>query len=91
MLEELNFYNPWGNKFDKTYEQVAIESSGLALIEAPITEYVATEAFIANIRSKIPKFSGNFLALSAQLDRSQQPHKLIWCSRRDTRNSKRFA
>ena len=89
--EELNFYNPWGNKFEKTYEQVAIEASGLVLIEAPKTEYVATEAFIANIKSKIPKFGGDFLALSAQLDRSQQPHKLVWCSRRDARKNKRFA
>ena len=89
--EELHFYNPWGSKFEKTYGQVAVESSGLVLIEAPENDYVATDAFTKNIRSKIPRFEGDFLDLSARLNRLDQPHKLVWCSRRDAHKDKRFA
>ena len=89
--EELHFYNPWGSKFEKTYGQVAVESNGLVLIEAPKSDYIATDAFTKNIRSKIPRFEGDFLDLSARLNRLDQPHKLVWCSRRDAHKDKRFA
>jgi hypothetical protein len=52
---------------------------------------VATDAFIEKIQSFVPNFNGNFLALSAQLGRATQAHKLVWCSRRDARHNKRFA
>ena len=65
--EEINFYNPRGNKFEKTYEQVAIEASGLVLIETPKTEYAVNEAFTTIIGSRIPKCGINFLNLSGSI------------------------
>lgn len=89
--EELLFYNPWGNEFEKAYERVAIEAYGVVLIEAPNAVPIATEAFIARIRSLVPKFDGDFQALSTRLGRAEQAHDLVWCSRRDARDDKRFA
>ena len=65
--EEINFYNPRGNKFEKTYQQVAIEASGLVLIETPKTEYVVNDAFTAIIGSRILKCGINFLNLSGSI------------------------
>lgn len=89
--EELHFFNPWGNKFEKKYEEVSTEASGLVLIDAPSTNHVPSEAFEVSIRSIIPKFDGDFIALSTRLTKSSQPFELVWCSRLDARKNKRFA
>lgn len=89
--EELLFHNPWGNEFEKEYQQVAIEANGIVLIEAPEPAPVATEAFIEKVKAAVPKFDGHFLVLSQRLKRTQIPHELVWCSRRDARDDKRFA
>ncbi len=89
--EELLFHNPWGNEFKKDYSQVAVEASGVVFIEAPEPAPIATDAFIAKIKRVVPTFDGNFLALDKRLKRSGQPHELVWCSRRDARDDKRFA
>lgn len=89
--EELYFHNPWGNEFESEYSRVAIDGYGVVFIEAPEPAPVATDAFIEKIQSFVPNFNGNFLALSAQLGRATQAHKLVWCSRRDARHNKRFA
>lgn len=88
---ELLFHNPWGNEFESSYERVGIDGYGVVLIEAPEPKPMATEAFVQKIKSVIPLFDGNFLALSHRLKRAAQGHKLVWCSRRDTRHDKRFA
>ena len=89
--EELFFHNPWGNEFHKDYDQVAIEASGVVLIEAPEPAPIATEAFVAKIQSAIPKVDGDFLALNKRIEHAQIAHELVWCSRRDARGDKRFA
>lgn len=89
--EKLFFHNPWGNEFEKTYSEVAIEGYGIALIEAPEPAPMATVAFVEKIKGGVPKFDGNFLVLAKRLERADQPHKLVWCSRRDARDDKRFA
>ena len=52
---------------------------------------IATEDFVRKIKSVVPYFDGNFLALSHRLKNAAQVHELIWCSRRDARFDKRFA
>ena len=89
--KELRFHNPWGNEFEQDYTRVAIDAYGVVLIEAPEVAPVATDAFVAKIQSVIPRFDGDFLALSARLTRSGQNHELVWCSRRDARDDQRFA
>ncbi len=89
--EELYFHNPWGNEFEETYDRVAIDAYGVVFIEAPEPAPVASEAFVAKIQSIVPKFEGDFLALANRLERAAQAHELVWCSRRDARDDKRFA
>jgi hypothetical protein len=89
--EELYFYNPWGNEFEKSYEQVASEGYGIAIIEAPKLAPSATEAFITQIQQAVPKFTGNILDLYQRLQQANIPNELVWCSRRDARSDKHFA
>jgi hypothetical protein len=89
--EELLFYNPWGNTFESAYTRVAIDGYGVVFIEAPEPAPVASSAFVKKIQKLIPKLNGNFIALSHQLTQLQQAHELVWCSRRDARDDKRFA
>jgi len=89
--EELLFHNPWGHKFESPYSRVAVDAYGVVFIEAPEPAPVATEAFVAEIRSAVPEFDGDFLALAARLKRAGIDHGLVWCSRRDARDDKRFA
>ena len=88
---ELLFHNPWGNEFESSYERVGIDGYGVVFIEAPKPAPIATEAFVRKIRSVVPIFDGNFLALSYRLKSAAQAHELVWCSRRDARHNKRFA
>jgi hypothetical protein len=89
--QELSFNNPWGQQFESAYSRVAIDGYGVVFIEAPKPAPVATEPFIQKIQTLVPQFNGNFLSLSKQLQSAQQAHELVWCSRRDARDDKRFA
>ncbi|WPJ95485.1 papain-like cysteine protease family protein [Coraliomargarita algicola] len=89
--EELLFNNPWGNQFEKSYQEVAREGYGIVFIEAPATAPIATDGFIEKIQSIVPKFHGDFLMLHQRLTQAGQPHDLVWCSRRDARTDSRFA
>ncbi len=89
--EKLYFHNPWGTEFEKEYAIVAIEGRGVAFIDPPEPAPIATEAFIKQVQSAVPRFDGDFLKLSAKLAHATQAHELVWCSRRDSRDDKRFA
>lgn len=89
--EELLFHNPWGNTFERGYEIAAVDAYGVVFIEAPAPAPVATEAFVAEIRSAVPTFDGDCLALANRLKREGVEHRLVWCSRHDARDDKRFA
>lgn len=89
--EELIFHNPWGHVFEKEYEEVAKQGRGIVLIFAPKPAPIASEAFIEKIRETVPKFELDFPELTGALRRNNQNHKLVWCSRRDARDDKRFA
>lgn len=89
--EEMTFHNPWGNLFTKTYEEVAREGQGIVLIDPPKSAPVASEEFVKEMQLNTPLFNGNFLQLAKQLTRKGVAHELIWCSRRDARNDKKFA
>ena len=89
--QELIFHNPWGTKFEKSYSDTAVEAYGLVFIEAPTPAPVATDAFVDKIKASIPNFDGNFLALQQRIERAGIAHELVWCSRRDARDDKRFA
>ncbi|MGZ0654632.1 C39 family peptidase [Coraliomargarita sp. W4R53] len=89
--EELILHNPWGNKFEQPYRRIAIDAYGVVFIEAPAPAAVATEAFVAKIKQIVPKFDDNMIELSRRLERAHQAHELLWCSRRDARDDKRFA
>jgi hypothetical protein len=89
--KELRFHNPWGHSFDKEYGRVAIDGYGVVFIEAPAPAPVASEAFISRIQAALPEFDGDSLALATRLERIGIAHELVWCSRRDARNDRRFA
>lgn len=89
--EELSFHNPWGNVFTKKFEEVATQARGLVFIAAPEPAPIASEAFIAKVQGIIPKFDGTITDLPNILIKNNLKHKLVWCSRRDTRDDKRFA
>lgn len=89
--ELLSFHNPWGNVFEKDYADVASQARGIVLIEAPAAAPIASEAYVEKIRSMIPKYTVPITELPQILSENNQPHKLVWCSRRDARDDKRFA
>tara|TARA_B100001971_G_C18246972_1_gene575052 strand:- start:1300 stop:2319 length:1020 start_codon:yes stop_codon:yes gene_type:complete len=89
--KELKFHNPWGQVFEKSYQQTAQEGYGIVLIEAPAEAPSASEDLIQKIQSIVPQFDGNFLMLQQRLARANQAHELVWCSRRDARDNARFA
>lgn len=89
--EYLIFHNPWGNVFEKDYEDVAKEARGIVIIQAPEPAPIASEAFIEKIKEIVPKFEGDIFQVATNLNRKGQPHELIWCSRRDARTDQRFA
>lgn len=89
--EELTFHNPWGNVFTKDYIDVARQARGIVILAAPAPAPIASDAFIEKIQSSIPKFTGKMTELPRALAASRQPHELVWCSRRDARDDKRFA
>ncbi|MDQ8194220.1 papain-like cysteine protease family protein [Coraliomargarita sp. SDUM461004] len=89
--QELSLHNPWGNEFEQSYDQIAIDAYGIVVIAAPAAAPVATDAFISALKYSIPKFEGNFWQLSQRLEHKQLPHELVWCSRRDARGDQRFA
>lgn len=89
--EELTFHNPWGTVFKKTYSEVATQGYGVVFIDPPKAAPIASEAFIQQMEQTLPKFNGNFLVVAQRLIQNKQPHELVWCSRRDARDDRRFA
>jgi hypothetical protein len=89
--EEMIFHNPWGNVFEKEYGEVATQGRGVVFIDPPKPAPTGSDAFIARIQKDIPKFDGNFLMLASRLENAGQAFELMWCSRRDARDDKRFA
>ncbi len=89
--EEMTFHNPWGHVFTKTYAEVAQQGGGAVFIDPPMKAPVASEEYIQKIKEKLPTFIGNFLVLTNELGRKGLAHELIWCSRRDARDDKKFA
>lgn len=89
--EELSFHNPWGNVFTKEFEEVATQARGLVFIAAPEPAPIASEAFIGKVQGMIQKFDGTITDLPRVLAGNGLKHKLVWCSRRDARDDKRFA
>lgn len=89
--EELIFHNPWGNVFEKTYEDVAKQAQGIVIIEAPQPAPIASEAFIGKVKEIVPKFEGDLSYLIRRLQMQRLEHELIWCSRADARDDRRFA
>lgn len=89
--EEMVFHNPWGNVFEKEYDEVATQGHGVVFIDPPKPAPMASDVFIAEIQKSVPQFEGDFLALSNRLERAGHDFELMWCSRRDAREDKRFA
>ena len=89
--EELLFHNPWGDVFEKEYEDVATQARGIVIIEPPRPAPIASEAFIDSIKDIIPKFEGDLSHVIRRLKAKGLKHELIWCSRKDARDDKRFA
>lgn len=89
--DEMTFHNPWGNVFEKDYEEVARDAGGLVFIDRPAPAPIADEAFIQQMQETIPEFDGNMLSLARMLENKGIAHELVWCSRRDSREDKRFA
>lgn len=89
--EEMLFHNPWGNEFKKDYSEVAVQGYGVVFLDPPQAAPIASDAFIAAIQQNVPRFDGDFLTLTNRLIRAGQSVELVWCSRRDARDDKRFA
>jgi len=89
--EEMLFYNPWGNQFKKEYDEVATDGYGIVRFDPPRAAPIASDALIAQIQQHAPRFDGDFLALANRLKQAGQSFELVWCSRRDARDDKRFA
>lgn len=92
--EELLFYNPWGNAFEKSYASVAYESSGIVIIEPPQASPVATDAAIARFKNKFPRLENSpfdCLDLLAQFKDNAINFEILWCNRYDTLLDRKFA
>lgn len=89
--EELTFHNPWGTVFEKSYSEVATQGYGVVFIDPPKAAPIASELFIQQMEQTLPTFTGNFLVVAQRLLQNKQPHELVWCSRRDARDDRRFA
>lgn len=89
--EELFFHNPWGNKFTKTYGEVAAFGYGIVQFDPPRAAPIASDTFIAQIQQHAPRFDGDFVVLASRLKDAGLPFDLVWCSRRDARDDERFA
>ena len=89
--QEMSFHNPWGNQFKKDYSDVAVHGYGIVVFDPPRTAPIASDAFITQIQQSVPRFDGDLLTLANRLTQAGQPFELVWCSRRDTRDDKRFA
>ncbi len=89
--EELIFHNPWGNVFEKEYQDVATQAHGIVMIFAPEPAPVADEAYLEKIKARIPAFAGSIVELTHLLKAKGLGHELVWCSRRDAREDERFA
>jgi len=88
---ELILHNPWGRVFKTEYEELAKNAHGIAIIDPPIKAPIASEEFVAQIQSIIPKFEGDFRNLQIRLSQMGQKSTLVWCNRRDERDNRRFA
>ncbi len=89
--EELHFHNPWGNKFKKDYNEIAVEGYGVVVIDPRDTAPIASEVFIEKIQNTIPSFPGPLSTLYNKLSKNNIKAEIIWCSRRDERDNKNFA
>jgi len=89
--ELLIFHNPWGNVFEKDYADVAVQGRGIVIIDAPQAAPIAGENFIREMQQVVPAFEGDISKLTGALKRGNVPHELIWCSRSDAREDRRFA
>lgn len=89
--EQLSFHNPWGSVFTKKYQEVATQGRGVLLIAPPAVAPIASEAFIEKVRSIVPKFDRSITNLPGIFIKNKLQHKLVWCSRYDAREDKRFA
>ena len=89
--KEMFFHNPWGNKFTQDYAEVAAYGYGIVHFDPPQEAPIASDALIAQIQQRVPRFDGDFLALANRLEQAGQSFELVWCSRRDARSDKRFA
>jgi len=89
--EEMYFYNPWGNEFERSYEDVATEGRGVVLVLPPPSAPVATGDFIRQVERALPADPGGIARMKAALRDADLPHELVWCSRADARDDRRFA
>lgn len=89
--EELLFYNPWGNEFAQSYQDVSDLGYGVVFISPPKAFPVATETLLATIRKACAQYPATLFEAVQQLDRSKINYELIWCNRHDERDNRKFA
>ncbi|MEO0509558.1 MAG: papain-like cysteine protease family protein [Verrucomicrobiota bacterium] len=89
--EEFSLHNPWGNKFKKSYLDLSYDGYGIAIIAPQEAGPLASDQFIEEIMSVVPKHEGDFLALYGRIEAAGQKAGWLWCSRADARNDEDFA
>ena len=89
--EEMQFHNPWGNKFEKEYIEVAEQGYGVVFIEPPQALPIASEVLIGRVKQALPVFSGSILTAGSTLAEHGVGVDLIWCNRYDRRHDSDFA
>ena len=83
--EKLFFHNPWGNKFDKSYEEVADEMREFVLAQ-PRAKAVFDKASVEEaLRKFLPSLTGSFESAYADLSNSPLEVEILLSNRRDAK------
>lgn len=89
--QKLVFHNPWGNEFEKDYDEFAVQAGGVARFTAPKPAERATEEYTAKVLSIIQEMPSSIDQLRQLLQRSGVTASISYNSRKDERGNQKFA
>jgi hypothetical protein len=89
--EEFILHNPWGRVFEDGYASLRTQAHGAVLVNPPQAAPAADELSMQQLETAVPRFPGGLAELLQKLQSGGIAHELIWCSRADARDDRRFA
>lgn len=89
--EKMFFHNPWGNKFEKNYQEIIEEVDGMILPSLRSKPKIDISLIETRLRKALPKLPRSFDLVVPILINQSLLVELLLCNRRDAKSNNRHA